>query len=289
MTDYWILWNIFGQVSELQNATNKWFQTNNPCDWRFVTCSHYIHNITNDTYYKVTQLGDFKNIGNEYEYINTSIWPSNLEKLTIDRQLFSDTNFQLETLPSSIESIDINDRHDLFETDTFPNFLTHTQLKYIDINNLDIKNKKSLTSTVFPSSLQSVIFGTLELTGNLKFSTLMTNSSNLTYFDAYSGFYHENYFDSVDFNGINNDTRVLLHEDIPCDEDGYSEWLYSNMIDAYNSNYNSSDVEIDITQIFCTKRRSNECVGMDECFDTCICFDIPSDWYPALNDFYRYV
>lgn len=295
--DTLVLYNMFKNITELKQ-THGWFSGSNsdsPCSWNYVYCN-------NDS--RVVELGRFYGVGNVTQYINTTFWPSQLQDLTIYSVDFSgeitfknipntiktidfwnSPNLQIKgkSFPNSLPNLKYISLIDYISLDMFPNFANYTSLEHIIMRLCNIEDTNSFVSTVLPPNILDIVIPTNGLTGYLNFETLMPNSPYLNYINA-----PFNYFSKVNFGGLNKNTTVRLDAYIVCDAQSYFVAI---------ANVNGSDSEsFEDNKYSCIVRTEDEditsswfCTGEQQCFDTCVCFELSNDWTPGFNDFYTYV
>ena len=344
--DTWVLCNMFGSISQLYKDSN-WFSYDSPdpCNngWNFITCTNQSNHL-NESVLRITNIGNFSDVGNSTQSVNTTYWPQKLLSVEFWYPNFS-CILMLDTLPNTIESITfhkvpamvlnstnmgnishldnlkifrirpIDTQHSVidikvinklprasleflqlvdFRFSTFPNLTKFNQLTRIDFFGGRFDDKSSLGKGArLPPNLNKFEAEGSDLSGDLKFSSIMANCPNLVYFDVWN-----TDFRSVNFFGLNNNTYVVPSLQTPCDNDAYSLYISMKENDINNnyyydlnfiSNY-AKNTDIDVTAA-CgfhawNPRLKTECTGTISCFSQCLCFILPDDWQPALNDFY---
>ena len=153
----------------------------------------------------------------------------------------------------------------------FPIFNNVSQLTRVTIK-CEIINKASFVDILLPPKLEYLDARTNRLSGILDFRQIRRNSPNLNEI-----LLNTNDFTDVNFFGLDDDTIVSLSKENSCDKNAY----FANKRQVDNpDNWTVNALAI------CEERISYRCKGVEDCFDTCVCFKIPQDWQPALNDFY---
>ena len=165
--DTWVLCNMFGNITELYEDFN-WFSTNinasDPCihNWEFVTCN-------TETYSRIISLSDFRNVGNENEFINTTYWPQKIETI-----MFWSSNFRgqihLDNLPNTTQTVySLNTLLSVnmtqFNDDDFDlSYLNH--LQWFAFDNLQMNGDETINSDNLLNKLPQNSLERFELSPN---------------------------------------------------------------------------------------------------------------------------
>ena len=240
------------QKIKIKNCENLAFARDN-CDYSY-NCNH----ITSPMFPDLSQLSNLIH----FELINFNLTgtitnlrdkiPNNLKELHLETTKEFTNNWNLQK---------------------FPTFNNVSLLTTVTIR-CEIVEKESFVDILLPPKLESLYAEKNNLNGTIDFRKIRRNSPNLNviYLD-------DNHFTNVNYFGLNDDTIVRLEKDNSCDLDAY----FANKQKVGNpDNFTLNELILAI----CAERSSPKCKGTQNCFETCVCFKIPPDWSPALNDFY---